>query len=222
MEWDHDAPDDIDLYVQDPQGGIVSYRHPTIHFMHLDKDDLGSVNDTVMINGRRTTISLNREVVSIRGFARGEYIVNAHYYSNRGTSDDSEQIISVDNSRGGRVLTVKAEVIKVNPYSILWVGDHIFDHRGQEETFVRFRLDEDGMLLPPVTFQKKNFVTPIKIGANFEASSSNARPPSDTTSPTPSYLPSDLGGPGMEVDESSLQRLLEQEEEGQDEFEGGH
>ena len=228
LEWDHDAPDDIDLYVQDPQGGIVSYRHPTIHFMHLDKDDLGSVNDTVMINGRRTTISLNREVVSIRGFARGEYIVNAHYYSNRGTSDDSEQIISVDRhgpgGKGVRVLTVKAEVIKVNPYSILWVGDHIFDHRGQEETFVRFRLDEDGMLLPPVTFQKKNFVTPIKIGANFEASSSNARPPSDATSATPSYLgsgaPSDLGGPGMEEDESSLQRLYEREEEEQDEFGG--
>ena len=222
LEWDHDAPDDIDLYVQDPQGGIVSFRHPTIHFMHLDKDDLGSINDTVMINGRKTTISINREVVSIRGFARGEYIVNAHYYSNRGTSDDSEQIISVDNSRRGKALTVKAEVIKVNPYSILWVGDHQFDHKGQEETFVRFRLDEEGMLLPPVTFQKKNFVTPMKVGAEVEASSSYARPPTDTTSPTPSYLPSDLGGPGMEVDESSLQRLLEQEEEGQDEFEGGH
>ena len=228
LEWDHDAPDDIDLYVQDPQGGIVSYRHPTIHFMHLDKDDLGSVNDTVMINGRRTTISLNREVVSIRGFARGEYIVNAHYYSNRrfldGDTLDDNKIISVGKKRKDGALTVKVEVIKVNPYAILWVGDHIFDHKGQEETFVRFRLDEDGMLLPPVTFQKKNFITPIRVGAAFQSSSSNARPPSETTSPTPSYLgtgaSSDLGGPGMEEDESSLQRLLEQEEEEQDEFGG--
>ncbi len=78
MEWDHDAADDIDLYVSDPMGGIVSFRHPTINLMHLDKDDLGSRNDTVMVNGRATTISINREVVTIRGYQRGEYIVNAH------------------------------------------------------------------------------------------------------------------------------------------------
>ena len=87
---------------------------------------------------------------------------------------------------------------------------------------MRFRLDGEGILLPPVTFQKKNFITPMKVGTEVEASSSYARPPTDTTSPTPSYLgaPSDLGGPGMEEDESSLQRLYEREEEEQDEFGG--
>ena len=167
MEWDHDAADDIDLYVSDPQGGIVSFRHPTIHLMHLDKDDLGSRNDTVMVNGRSTTISLNREVVTIRGFQRGEYIVNAHYYSNR--EEESAEIVSADRhgpgNKSGRTLTVRVEVIKVNPYKILWVGDHKFNRRGQEETFVRFRLDDEGKLLPPVTFQEKEFVAPNRIGA---------------------------------------------------------
>ena len=45
MEWNHEMPDDIDLYVQDPTGDIVSFRHPIVNFMNLDKDDLGYVND---------------------------------------------------------------------------------------------------------------------------------------------------------------------------------
>ena len=48
LEWDHDASDDLDLYVQDPTGNRVSFRHPIVNFMHLDKDDLGYVNDIVM------------------------------------------------------------------------------------------------------------------------------------------------------------------------------
>ena len=40
MEWDHDMPDDIDLYVQDPIGEKVHFRLPIINFMYLDKDCL--------------------------------------------------------------------------------------------------------------------------------------------------------------------------------------
>ena len=173
MEWDHDANDDIDLYVSDPMGGIVSFRHPTINLMHLDKDDLGSRNDTVMVNGSATTISINREVVTIRGYQRGEYIVNAHYYSNR-EGENAAEIVSTDRHGAGsktRQLTIRVEVIKVNPYKILWVGDKVFNRKGQEETFVRFRLDEEGKLLPPVTFLEKKFVAPNRIGSVQPASS---------------------------------------------------
>ena len=41
LEWNHDASDDLDLYVQDPMGDRVSFRLPRINYMHLDKDDLG-------------------------------------------------------------------------------------------------------------------------------------------------------------------------------------
>ena len=51
---------------------------------------------------------------------------------------------------------------KVNPYSILWAGEKLFTEKGQEETFVRFRLDRDGNLLEPFTFEKKKFVTPLQ------------------------------------------------------------
>ena len=47
MEWDHEAPDDIDLYVQDPTQTKVHFRLPITNFMYLDKDDLGYANDIV-------------------------------------------------------------------------------------------------------------------------------------------------------------------------------
>jgi len=59
---------------------------------------------------------------------------------------------------------------KVNPYSILWVGEKKFTHRGQEETFVRFRLDKSGNILPPFTFEKKKFVTPLMSTGNYHLS----------------------------------------------------
>ena len=79
MEWDHDMPDDIDLYVQDPTGNTVRFRTPIKNFMHLDKDDLGYSNDVVYnANGKVTKVNINREVVTIRGIIPGEYIINVH------------------------------------------------------------------------------------------------------------------------------------------------
>ena len=52
----------------------------------------------------------------------------------------------------------------------MWVGEKEFNHRGQEETFLRFRLDKDGKILPPFTFEKKKFVTPLKALGNYQGS----------------------------------------------------
>ena len=162
MEWDNDANGDIDLYVEDPTGKQVSFRYHNHNYMHLDKDDLGSMNDTVVnADGSISTVKINREVVTIRGIIEGEYIINAHYYSLR----------SYDKINPKKpVVTVRVELHKANPYSIMWVGEKEFNHRGQEETFLRFRLDKDGRILPPFTFEQKKFVTPLRAMGNYQGS----------------------------------------------------
>ena len=182
LEWDHDQSDDIDLYVQDPTGGRVSFRNPIVNFMHLDKDDLGYVNDVVMnVDGTITKVNINREVVTIRGIIPGEYIINVHYYSTRrteaafssltGERRGDTEIISVDrhgvgtpNKKKKRILTVKIELHKVNPYEILWIGEKPYDRRGQEETFVRFTIDSKGKVVGAFTHEQKKFVVP-KFGS---------------------------------------------------------
>jgi len=171
LEWDHDAPDDLDLYVQDPTNDKVSFRLPIANYMHLDKDDLGKRNDTIInADGSTSTVMINREVVTIRGIMAGEYIINAHYYSTRvyngSQLEPNERTIDY-RSKPQRALTVKIELHKVTPYKILWVGEKKFTHRGQEETFLRFVLDGDGNIVPPFTFEPKEFVTPIMGAGNF-------------------------------------------------------
>jgi len=188
MEWDDDQPDDIDLYVQDPTGNKVSFRTPIMNFMYLDKDDLGYANDVVYnANGTITKVNINREVVTIRGIIPGEYIINVHHYSTRQAEaalstlsgerrGDSEIISAARHGEGkpiGKKLTVKVELHKVNPYTILWVGEKPFDHRGQEETFVRFTVDQQGNLIGGFSHEKKKFVVP-KFGTGHGGVSPNS------------------------------------------------
>ena len=163
MEWDHDAHGDIDLYVEDPTNKQVSFRYQNLNFMHLDKDDLGMMNDTVInADGTKSTVSINREVVTIRGIIKGEYVINGHYYSIRSKKINKKK----------PVITVRVELHKVNPYTILWVGEKTFNRRGQEETFLRFRLDNEGEILPPFTFESKKFVTPLMATGNYQGPAS--------------------------------------------------
>ena len=168
MEWDSEAKDDIDLYVEDPLRGLASFRNPAVNFSHLDKDDLGSRNDTtVLADGSTTTIQINREVITIRGIIPGEWIVNSHYYS---THNYDRRDLS-DYS-----ITVKIELHRVNPYQILWVGEKKFTKKGQEETFLRFRLSSKGEMLPPFTFEEKKFISPSGVGSTGPPSSTPELP----------------------------------------------
>lgn len=171
MEWDHDQPDDIDLYVQDPTGTKVHFRLPVTNFMYLDKDDLGFANDIVKnVDGTITKVNINREVVTIRGIIPGEYIVNAHYYSARKWSgqtlstnvDDPANYELRKGKSTGKKLTVKIELHKVDPYKIWWIGEKTFTHRGQEETFVRFTIDQKGKQVGGFTYVEKKFVIPFR------------------------------------------------------------
>ena len=167
MEWDHDQPDDIDLYVQDPTQNKVHFRLPITNFMYLDKDDLGYANDIVKnVDGTVTKVNINREVVTIRGIIPGEYIINAHYYSSRewtrlGQLNTNINVTSKKVKGKEKPLTVKIELHKVNPYTILWVGEKKFFRKGQEETFVRFTIDKDGNQIGNFSYEEKKFVTPF-------------------------------------------------------------
>ena len=153
MEWDSERQDDIDLYVEDPSKTVVHFRNARANFMHLDKDDLGKRNDTIMVNGVEKIVKINREVVTIRGIVPGEYIVNVHFYS-----DYSEH---ANYTRGPMPpLEVKVAVHKVNPYSEVWQGTKPFTKKGQEETFIRFTMDKEGNVKPPFRFLKKRLVSP--------------------------------------------------------------
>jgi len=86
VEWPHERDDDVDTYVEDPNGKLVFFRRREDGLMHLDRDDVGWRNDRIQLpDGTFAEVKLNREVVSLRGIIPGEYVVNVHMYSMRST-----------------------------------------------------------------------------------------------------------------------------------------
>ena len=129
LTWPDGRKEDIDLYVADPEGRMVWFRAREAGLMHLDRDDLGLGNDVIEVGGKKVVNPVNQEIVSIRGIASGEYIVNLHLYR--------------DN--GGQPVPTKIKVEKLNPrVEIIFYGDLTLQRRGEEQTAVRFSIRADG------------------------------------------------------------------------------
>ena len=78
----------------------------------------------------------NKEVISLRGFSEGTYLVNAHVYNKKTWKDGK-----LHNSH------IKIELIKLNPYNEVVQAEFIGTKRGQEFTAFHFTLDEDGNVI---------------------------------------------------------------------------
>ena len=137
LTWDDESGDDIDLWMRDPLGNILSFKNREDALMHLDRDDLGLSNDKVQLpDGKIEYVYRNKEVASLRGTHEGEYLVNIHVYNKKPWKDSSI-----------RPSNIRVELIKLNPYSEVTQAEFIGSKRGQEFTAFHFTLDEDGEVI---------------------------------------------------------------------------
>ena len=84
VTWSDNSRDDVDTWLQDPAGNVVHFRQRDIGMAHLDRDDLGAVNDTIKLkDGRTIKYAHNQELTTIRGFITGEWVLNVHMYKKR-------------------------------------------------------------------------------------------------------------------------------------------
>jgi hypothetical protein len=151
MNWPDNDTDDMDIYVRDPAGNIVWYHSREAGLMHLDHDDRGSTRERITVNGQTIQNPLNQEIVTIRGIVPGEYVINAH------------QFLATSSNK----LPVSVKVEKLNPTaSVVFYGTQEFDHKGQEETFVRFTLDPDGKVTDVNTGPSLSLVRAVRTPAS--------------------------------------------------------
>ena len=143
LTWPDENDDDIDIWMRDPNGEIIGYQKKDNGVMHLDRDDIGSANDKIDIDGQSVTIKLNREVVTLRGILPGEYNVSIHYYR-RNTQDDSRVPVTV-------------EVSKINPYSVVYKQTQEFTTQGQGINYYKFTVRPDGNF-ENVTTSEENII----------------------------------------------------------------
>ena len=129
IEWKESLPDDVDIWVKDPNGEIVSYLKKDAGWLHLDRDDRGVINDKVSINGEEYTYPINREVVTLSGIIPGEYIVNLYLYDNKSNNP----------------VDVKLIIEKVNPsLKLVYFNNITLMQNDSEMTIARFNLNSSG------------------------------------------------------------------------------
>ena len=128
VTWNKDLDDDVDTYVEDPVGNLVAFMRREEGLMHLDRDALGHRNDTINTPNGPIEYKDNREIVTLRGFVPGEYVVNVHMYMKREIAPTEVTIV----------------LEKLNPYMIIMAKNVILTTSGQEDTAFRFVVDSEG------------------------------------------------------------------------------
>jgi hypothetical protein len=99
--------------------------------MNLERDDLGSTNDRIYIDGQVSVIKINREVINVRGIVPGNYYPNVHAYNWSETSP----------------LKVTLTIIDVNPtYREIYSLDVVLTKRGDVARLPGFTIDKDGRI----------------------------------------------------------------------------
>lgn len=126
--WPDDADVDVDLWVEGPGDVPVGYSNKGGKLFNLLRDDLGT---------RADASRLNYEVSYSRGIVAGDYTVNLHLYRNTAKLPTVPVTVLVSVKRG----------IKESARQVL-VSEPILQREGQELTVFRFKLDEEGGLVP--------------------------------------------------------------------------
>ena len=108
---------------------LVAFLRREVGLMHLDRDDLGHRNDTVVTEWGPIEFKDNREIVTVRGTVPGEYVVNVHMYMKRSEAEE---------------VSVTIHLEKINPYSTVMIKEVVLRLSGDEKTAFRFSVDKEG------------------------------------------------------------------------------
>lgn len=127
--WPQNLADDIDLWMRAPTGHTVSYLKKEVAWLHLERDDRGEINDTLMIDGKQEIHPINQEIITIRKRYAGEYIVNLYYYT----------------AKSRKAIPVDIRIDRINPkYETVYRKTINLNKQDEETTAVRFTIKPDG------------------------------------------------------------------------------
>jgi len=133
VTWNDNSNDDVDTWLQDPAGNLLHFRQKDVGLAHLDRDDLGNLNDTITLpDGRSIEYTHNQELTTIRGFIPGEWVLNVHMYKKRG-SDPTPVEVRID---------------KLNPkVRTLYYKKIVMNSTWEEVTVTRFVMTNQGDII---------------------------------------------------------------------------
>lgn len=149
ISWPKELNCDVDVWVRDPSKKIVSFQAKDVGLMHIERDDQGWKNDSIIDRlfgrdkGEEPNLP-NEETWVLRGKQPGEFNVNVHLYSCK-LGDRFLQL--------GEEIQVPVTLIltKLNPkIEIVATETVTLEKVWQEKTAFNFRLNKDNSFDPRI------------------------------------------------------------------------
>jgi hypothetical protein len=133
VTWNDSSRDDVDTWLQDPVGNVLHFNQKDVGLAHLDRDDLGTLNDTIILDdGRQIVYNHNQELTTIRGFLTGEWVLNVHMY----------------NKRNSNPTLVEVRIDKLNPkVETIFYKKIVMKRKWEEITVTRFVMTNEGDII---------------------------------------------------------------------------
>lgn len=141
IQWPEGSTADIDLWVRTPGDIPVGYARLRGRFASLLRDDIGTNRSP-----------WRHEIIAMRDIPDGEYVVNLHYYSNRGYEYGKAPPVPVGvfvwykNSSGSM--------------QTIWLGEVTLFRTGQESTVVRFAMTDEALHPGSIHHTQENLRSP--------------------------------------------------------------
>jgi len=149
MDWEDESPHDIDLWCKLPGNvrGAVNYSNPKMGLVHLERDDRGLSNDSIIMDDGTVIINhRNHEVMSWRGLPPGTYSIASHFYQRGFKLDEFGASLEADVEQGPA--TLRLQLIKLNPeYKLLKEVEITLHQVGEEKTAFSFTITPDGDII---------------------------------------------------------------------------
>lgn len=148
--WDSNIDCDIDMWVEDPLGNVVSFRKLSAGVMTIERDDMGFKGDYLydMVGNIITVASENKEIWTLRGKQVGKFTLNLHMYSCR--------VDNIPLQLGEPFeVPVTIELVKLNPsYNVIRRELYVMTKIWQEVTVFNFDVPDAGMPIFTKEFKK--------------------------------------------------------------------
>lgn len=140
VTWPSEIDCDVDMWVEDPLGNLVSFQLLSKGLMTIERDDMGHRNDFLYDEAGNLILKAdeNKEIWTLRGKQVGEFTVNLHLYGCRQNGIALQLGTPID-------VPVEIELVKINPtYVSLKKETVTLKSVWQEVTAFNFTIDING------------------------------------------------------------------------------
>jgi hypothetical protein len=165
LTWPDYAADDIDIWLQHPNGQPIWWMNKNGGLVNLERDDLGLPNDiTTTPDGYIKINPINREVIIFRGLVPGVYQANVHVFAKRGpdlrmSREQIDKIVPLPYK-------VQVELVRLNPaYQSVTKVELLLEQQGQELSAFGFTILPDGTIANIDNVERK-FAAPPSFGGH--------------------------------------------------------